>query len=928
MSNTITAGGPQAGLRLHQAQALVAAGISVIPIRRDGSKAPAIRSWKPYQQRRAHSEELEGWFGSESPPGLAVVCGAASHNIKCLDIDDAGVAARYTAELARIDPELFGRLVRVATPSGGCHFWFRCAGPVPGNERLACRLPTDEERRANPRAGAVVQIETRGEGGYALIPGCPADCHPTGNEYRYLGEATLEQVATLSDAEYETLMAMARSFDRSSPRRDPNPVPMAEDTGRLSPADDYDRRGSWQELLEPRGWTLTAGTWEEGQLRRPGKDRGSSASVGVCRGSHGEPLLYVFSTNVSPLEGGRAYGLFQAARLLRFGGDGAQASRDLRSEGYGSTPAHGGAYAVRDGRIGRYRMVDGEWEWSPLANFSATIVSEVVYDDGTEQERLFHIHGCRPDGQPYPPCLVPACDFGAMEWVPAQWGATAIISAGQGTRDALRAAIQTISGDVPRHVVYRHTGWVHHLGQWMYVHAGGGIAATGAVAVSASLHDRLALARLPDPPTGTALAESVRASLGLLDLGPDRITIPLLGTVYRAPLGPADLSLFLAGVTGTFKTELAALIQQHFGAGFLARALPANWTSTENALEALAFAAKDMVMVVDDYAPVGSSTDRQRLHRAADRLFRNAGNGAGRQRLRSDTSHRPPKPPRCVYVVTGEDIPPGQSLNARLVVLDVSPGDLGPQGYNPRLAACQRDAAAGRYAAAMAGYVQWLAGRFQCRPDALHSDLARAREALLTAGGHPRTAYNLAELLLGWWHFLAYARDAGALGPDDQARLAERGQAALLALGSRQAAPAAEAGPAQAFLALLDGAVATGKAHLAGRDGRAPAGAGRRGWRDGHPCGDCIGWCDGDDVYLDPVGALAVARRLADAAQIPLVVSATTLKRRLHEVGLLRSIDEQRGRMTVRRSILGQIREVIHVVWPTEPAAGCEIRAA
>ena len=55
--------------------------------------------------------------------------------------------------------------------------------------------------------------------------------------------------------------------------------------------------------------------------------------------------------------------------------------------------------------------------------------------------------------------------------------------------------------------------------------------------------------------------------------------------------------MFLAGRTGTFKTTLAALCQQHFGADMDAGCLPANFASTANALESLAFAAKDALIV-------------------------------------------------------------------------------------------------------------------------------------------------------------------------------------------------------------------------------------------------------------------------------------------------------------------------------------------
>ena len=133
---------------------------------------------------------------------------------------------------------------------------------------------------------------------------------------------------------------------------------------------------------------------------------------------------------------------------------------------------------------------------------------------------------------------------------------------------------------------------------------------------------------LPAPPEGAALPDAVRASLGLLRLGPGRATFPLLAAVFRAVLvGDTDFALHLAGPTGSFKSEAAALAQQHFGAGMDARPLPANWSSTANALEGLAFSAKDALLVVDDFCPTGAAHDVQRYHREADRLFAARGTG-------------------------------------------------------------------------------------------------------------------------------------------------------------------------------------------------------------------------------------------------------------------------------------------------------------
>ena len=58
------------------ARAYIADGFSVIPIRPDGSKAPAIREWKTYQSRMMTEEEIERYF--PDGVGIAIICGAAS----------------------------------------------------------------------------------------------------------------------------------------------------------------------------------------------------------------------------------------------------------------------------------------------------------------------------------------------------------------------------------------------------------------------------------------------------------------------------------------------------------------------------------------------------------------------------------------------------------------------------------------------------------------------------------------------------------------------------------------------------------------------------------------------------------------------------------------------------------------------------------
>jgi hypothetical protein len=370
--------------------------------------------------------------------------------------------------------------------------------------------------------------------------------------------------------------------------------------------------------------------------------------------------------------------------------------------------------------------------------------------------------------------------------------------------------------------------------------------------------------------------------------------------------------------TPTPRLTATALAQQHFGAGFDARHLPGNWTSTENATEELLFLAKDMLVVVDDFAPQGAASDVARLHRAADRVFRNAGNRSARQRMRSDGTLRAPRPPRCLLLATGEDMPRGHSVRARLVAVEMSKDDI----TSAKLAAAQADAAAGKYALAMAGYLRWLAGRYDTVGKDVADALAQTRGAGQKDARHMRTPANLAHLLLGWEYFLRFAVEVGAVSEDERQNLLARVRAALEEIGRAQARHHEDADAAAMFLRLLRAAIVSGRAHVASKSGEEPLLPESWGWRRAEvgsgehartvwqSQGDCVGWLDGDDLYLDPESAHAAAQRLATAKGEALPLTSSTLGKRLKEKGLLVTTDAKRESLKVRRTLQGRRQDV------------------
>ncbi len=364
-----------------------------------------------------------------------------------------------------------------------------------------------------------------------------------------------------------------------------------------------------------------------------------------------------------------------------------------------------------------------------LTNFNARIAAEVVQDDGVEARLSLELEtNLRGHTSRF---TIQASQLGAMSWVLENLGATAILSPGLGLKDHARAAIQFLSDDVVRRRIFAHTGWRYIDGHWVYLHSGGAIGPVGPdTNIEVALPDALEVFELPDSHSGPELTAAVRASLRALDVAADTVTVPILSAVWRAVLGGTDFTIHLSGETGCGKSELAALAQQHYGADMNSRRLPGSWSSTGNSLEVLAFSAKDALLVVDDFAPTGTGNEISRYHREADRLLRAQGNRSARQQLRPDATLKPAKPPRGTIVSTGEDVPKGQSLKARLLATELP--RQGPDTVDwQMLTACQRDTAKGLYAQAMAGFLRWLAPRYDIVMAGLREAVAALRDPSL-----------------------------------------------------------------------------------------------------------------------------------------------------------------------------------------------------
>jgi hypothetical protein len=546
-----------------------------------------------------------------------------------------------------------------------------------------------------------------------------------------------------------------------------------------------------------------------------------------------------------------------------------------------------------------------------LCNFTAEITHEVTKVDGQNSFKTLLVQGQQSDGTYFPSVDIEATQFDGMDWVMSHWGAKAIMNVVPKSKDHVAAATYEMK------TVYLHTGWIVHAKKYAYLSASGGITATGyspdfATELSGSLNNY----ELPAPCADIEVQVSRFLEL-FSDLIDDGTGLLILSGAFRAIFSefvPCTVSLYLQGTTGTYKSAVVGVVQALFGKTFNGSNLPENWSSTGNAIEKKAALAKDAMLVVDDFVARGTQSDVARMHRDAERVLRSQGNQSGRDRMTSTTELRGANVPKGMICATGEDLPNGHSLQARLVIINMKKGSTN----TGVLSQLQDYAQTGDLAQLNANFIRWIAAAAdEGTIEQYFNDALSSCAKQLPAEGHARTRDNLSQMLAGLWIYLQYAVDVGVMHLEAADIFKLQAIKTVLALSQIQAGVDKDASDAERFVKILQSALSMGSCHLAAQGGGSPKYHTAAGWKltgsgayqkiEGQ--GVKVGWMNDKHVFMDITAAQKVVKQLSQATGNYLGSSDRAVTKALYEANMLAEVSKDR--LTMKVTVEGQRRNLL-----------------
>ena len=535
-----------------------------------------------------------------------------------------------------------------------------------------------------------------------------------------------------------------------------------------------------------------------------------------------------------------------------------------------------------DGCLYRYKPVKGGVEKQKLANFDAEIKSEVTKDDGVDRTINYIIEG-KLKNIDLPQVEVVADKFASMNWM-YNWGARAIIEPGPAIKDCVRHYIQ-YNSNAAMHTCFTHTGWRQIGNEWFYLTGSGAI---GAENVSVELSRELRKYNLPlETISKEDEIESIQAGLSFLDIGKKEVTYSLHAITHLAPLVTIlnqmpNFSGYLLGGTGLYKTTISGVCLSFFGDFGSISTLP-NFSDTANSIERRSFILKDTLMVLDDYHPSAQKAEALKTESTAQRIIRAYSNRTGRGRLNYDSTDKGRYEPRGMLLITGEDLVTLQSTLARVMVVEVSKGDI----YKDKLTEIQGKLDSLPYS--MASYISWIKDNMDTIKAGFPNRFSSLRADACQEGMHNKLPEQVAYLAFSIETVCSWLIAKDVIDEEKSKRIFDEAWDVFIDQALSQSRRINNENPVQKFIDILQTLITQEKVNLVDKERMTKHYNAEKFEGLGGDHGEIIGYVDNQYCYLLPTAMWRTIQMFCRDEGGHFPIGKNTLYKMLNDQGLIKA---------------------------------------
>ena len=453
-----------------------------------------------------------------------------------------------------------------------------------------------------------------------------------------------------------------------------------------------------------------------------------------------------------------------------------------------------------------------------ISNFIAIPTKFITYNDGNETRTDVTLKTILNTGEELPKITLNIKDFESLNWIAnGTWNFEPRISPNGNNKEYFKDASKILSKLSTKEIIYSHMGFRKINGKLHYLYHGGVIGENKDIKVDLSESGLEQYKFIEDQLDSKQIKECVETSLSLLNVGKETIMVPLLGTIFLAPLQEIFREIEIAngfvtwilGESGTQKSTLAALMLSHFG-NFERDTIPCGFKDTVNSLEKQAFIVKDSVLLIDDYYPSQSLQESRKMEAVAESIFGMAGDKQGRSRMKQNGKDiRKSYSSRGILMATGENFPNfAESRVARSVIVEIEKGDLRLdilsylQGNKDKLNICMRE------------YIKWIIVNYDKIRERIKINFHRYREKFNRDFSHARIPENMASLYIGCEMFFEFARANGVIDTTVMTEWKLICFNSLLKLANKQSIRTSDSKPDKMFFYAIQELLASGEAYF------------------------------------------------------------------------------------------------------------------